>query len=87
MGIEMDERQSLIRFNQLFHIAYPDGENLRSDCCAELKRQLIYACRRVNPDGIYGDSGYKPKLAEYAIKSLYQECFSDVVNAKEREQS
>lgn len=85
MGIEMDERQSLIRFYQLFRIAYPDGKNLRSDCCDELKRQLIYACKRVNPDGSFGDDGYSPKLAEHDIMSLYQKHFSDGVNTKERE--
>ncbi len=74
------ERQDLIRFHQLFNIAFTsDKKTLKSTCTDELKRQLLIACSKVDSDKTYASYGYasasKVLVNPDRIKSLYEELF------------
>ena len=69
-------QHDLIRFNQLFHIAFDANESLKSNC-SELKRRLIEACQRVNPNKCYGNPHSRIVLINAnLIVSLHREYFS-----------
>ncbi len=70
-------QSDLTRFDQLFRIAFDVNGSLKSNCSDELKRRLIEACQRVNPNMRYGNSASRNvSMNANLIVSLHKEYFS-----------
>lgn len=71
------EHSDLIRFNQLYKIAFSNSESLKSNCSDELKRHLIEVCEKIDPSNSYGCSIYRRvTLNANLVTSLYRKYFS-----------
>ena len=69
----MREEQYLIRFQQLFRIAYPDGKELKADCSDGLKIELINICEQIDPTRFFGSAYHRPIIFSSKSQELYLE--------------